>query len=623
MRENWPGVLITALYLLASLVYNVTTPLWEAPDEVGHFGYILHIVQHKSLPQMEIGQLGEAHQPPLYYLLGALFVIPVDLSDPTGMWRPNPRFIWSGGGREPNIGLHSEEEYRWPYRGWALALHLVRFFSSLLGAGTVWLVYQIARYVFKERTLSALAACVVAFNPQFLFITASANNDNLLTFAATGLLLYSLDLQRRIVRGDSVPLPRWLGLGGWIWAIVLTKLTGLAVAGVAVFSLLLVGWRQGRLSQTIRGLILALLLVVLGTSWWWVRNWRLYGDPLGWKMYQQVFAVNLRSTPLSLSDYPALFRTQYHSFWGVFGWMTIRAPSWFYQLTTWAVSLALLGWLVQVLIRRVRRYNVSSLLYLGTVILAQEGFLIAIVQRSNESMWQGRYLFPAIAPIAIFLAGGWAGWAPQKLRPILASVAGLLGIGVSIFLATNVIQNAYLASLTPEAVSIPNPTSVQFGEGFRLRGHRVEQRLGQITVVLYWEALQQPDFDYSVFVHLMQGETLIGQRDHPPGSDRAHPPTTWQPGELVIDPHPVPVPLNFSGKVEIRVGVYNWMTGERLPVIENGQPVGDWVQVSETSIEVPSAVLLMGGILLSVGVIALGGGFWVCRTRHMHRRSRA
>lgn len=621
MREHWPGLLITSVYLLVSLFYNATTPLWETPDEVGHFGYILHLVQHKALPRMEPGHLGESHQPPLYYLLGALFVAPVDLSDPTGIWQPNPRFVWSGGGNEPNIGLHSEEEYRWPYRGWALALRLVRFFSSLLGTGTVLLTYSVAWRVFGERTLSALAACAVAFNPQFLFITASANNDNLLTFATTGLLWHSLDLQQRITQGRPVSPLRWLGLGGWVWAIVLTKLLGLAIVGVALLSMLLVGWRRGQLRQTVRGMSLALLLALLGTSWWWLRNWHLYGDPLGWRMYQQVFAVNLRGAPMALSDYPALFRTQYRSFWGVFGWMTVYAPPWFYQATAYAGLLAVSGWVVGILRKQALRYHRDGLLFLLLALVAHEGFLLAIAQRANESMWQGRYLFYAIAPIAVFLSGGWAGWFPQRARPILVGTIGLLGLGVSLFLAKGVIWKAYRPPISPERVSIPNPTSIQFGDLFRLLGYDVRERPGQVEVVLYWEALRQPDFDYSVFVHLMADGNLVGQRDHPPGSDRARPPTTWQPGELVVDPHPVSVPLHFSGRVEVRVGVYNWMTGERLPVMENAQPVGDWVLLSDLSVDSPLPLLAIAGISLIAGTAAVGFGIRSYRTRLARRRS--
>ncbi len=203
---------------------------------------------------------------------------------------------------------------------------------------------------------------------------------------------------------------------------------------------------------------------------------------------------------------------------------------------------------------------------------------------------------------------------------MLASLISLAELSTALFLALVVIRNAYAPPLTPDQVAIPNPVEVQFGDQFLLRGYEVRQRPGQMTVVLYWEALRQPDFDYSVFVHLMEGDQLIGQRDHPPGGDRSHPPTTWQPGELVIDPHPVPVPLRFSGKVEIRAGIYNWMTGERLPILQGGQPVGNWISLSEVPIN-PIPHWLLWVSILAIGAVLVHLGLRVFRRPPGGRRA--
>jgi len=40
MKNQWPGILVVVAYFLTSLVYNAVVPLWETPDEVGHFGYV-------------------------------------------------------------------------------------------------------------------------------------------------------------------------------------------------------------------------------------------------------------------------------------------------------------------------------------------------------------------------------------------------------------------------------------------------------------------------------------------------------------------------------------------------------------------------------------------------------
>ena len=77
--------------------YSLTVPAFEAPDEVGHFSYAVHLRTTRSLPVLRVGQLSAAHQPPLYYAVAALAALPADLADHTGAFTLNPRFMWAGG----------------------------------------------------------------------------------------------------------------------------------------------------------------------------------------------------------------------------------------------------------------------------------------------------------------------------------------------------------------------------------------------------------------------------------------------------------------------------------------------------------------------------------------------
>ena len=618
-RAVWLGI-IAVLYMGLSLLYNVTVPLWETPDEPGHVDYAVYLLQHRSLPRMEAGRTGEAHQPPLYYLLIALTISPVDLTDPTGTFHPNPNFVHRGqGGYEVNISLHEEAESTFPYRGWSLAVHLARLVSSLLGLGTVLFTYAIARKIFSNTALPLLAAALVAFNPQFLFISAAVNNDNMLAFSASGLLWYALTLLERMEQQRPLSPARWLGLGGWVLIILLTKLTGLAVVGATVLVLFIAGWRRRRLPEILRGLALAGLVAALGSSWWWWRNQVLYGDLLGWQVYQEVFAVNVRNTPLTLPEIGDFLRTQLRSFWGVFGWMTVYAPQWYYSLTRWSIALAALGWAFILLLRKpfpLRQRTVRYGLFLLTLAtLMQEAYLFAIVQRADASMWQGRYLFPALAPASILLAGGIAGWVPKGKTGWVVGAVLVLLVGLALYMPLKVIRPAYAPPIDEEIV-ISHPLEVTFGDQFLLRGYDLEQDSLSVTVTLYWKALRRPDFDYSVFVHLVDGEgNLVGQQDHAPGSDRNHPPLTWRPGEEIADPHRIPLIAAPQGALEMRIGVYNWATGERLPAYVDGEPMGDMVTIQAGSARTPWPLILGGGGLLVVVI-----GTWVLWRRHRRQR---
>ena len=80
-------------------------------------------------------------------------------------------------------------------------------------------------------------------------------------------------------------------------------------------------------------------------------------------------------------------------------------------------------------------------------------------------------------------------------------------------------------------------------------------------MTLYWHALDFPRVEYSVFVHALDsaGEN-VGQSDGPPA---AVPMWCWIPGEVVADERTLDV---SAEAVEVGVGLYDPLTGVRLPV---------------------------------------------------------
>src|SRR5215470_5028742 len=86
-------------FVLVAGYFSVRVPPWEAPDEPAHFVYVAHLLDAGDLPRMVAGGgPTEAHQPPLYYLLAAALMAPIDRADQSGAFEPNPRFIWAAQG---------------------------------------------------------------------------------------------------------------------------------------------------------------------------------------------------------------------------------------------------------------------------------------------------------------------------------------------------------------------------------------------------------------------------------------------------------------------------------------------------------------------------------------------
>ncbi len=129
------------------------------------------------------------------------------------------------------------------------------------------------------------------------------------------------------------------------------------------------------------------------------------------------------------------------------------------------------------------------------------------------------------------------------------------------------------------------PSDQSFGESIRLAAAGFQAAPGGVLVHLRWEAAAPIDFDYSIFVHLFDANgALIAQQDGQPRAGYA-PMTTWQPGVPVDDRRLIILPENLPpGEYRLFVGLYNWMTGERLRLADGTDtlPIGT-VSIGGTS----------------------------------------
>ena len=169
--------LLVAAYLVLAILYSLSTPAWEAPDEDGHFQYVLYLRQTGQLPVQGQNAIGSAHHAPLYYATASLLTLPIPAQAITTTFAQNPHFMWHGNGSDVNYVIHTADE-QFPFSNAAWLLHLARLASVLMGAGVVTLVVLAGWTVFPQHpTVGLLAGVLTAFNPQFLFISGSINNS--------------------------------------------------------------------------------------------------------------------------------------------------------------------------------------------------------------------------------------------------------------------------------------------------------------------------------------------------------------------------------------------------------------------------------------------------------------
>ncbi|MCK6628196.1 MAG: DUF2079 domain-containing protein [Anaerolineae bacterium] len=156
-------------------------------------------------------------------------------------------------------------------------------------------------------------------------------------------------------------------------------------------------------------------------------------------------------------------------------------------------------------------------------------------------------------------------------------------------LATFERQGRELVEIAPTEPTLQptNPLQVNFDGKMELRGYDAKREGATLAVTLYWQALSLMPEDYTIFVHLIGPDgQKVAQHDGQPAWEVPLPTSTWQPGEMLQDKHILELPPTLPrGEYRLEAGVYYWQTLERLPVVEKGGVVGDFVEIGSITIE--------------------------------------
>jgi hypothetical protein len=178
---------------------------------------------------------------------------------------------------------------------------------------------------------------------------------------------------------------------------------------------------------------------------------------------------------------------------------------------------------------------------------------------------------------------------PAPLHPCTSAPLRRFEANTWVRLATFERQGRALVEIAPAEPTLQpaNPLQANFDNKMELRGYDVSQSEQELTVTLYWQALAPLPLDYTVFVHLIGPDgQKVAQHDGQPWWEVSLPTSTWQPGEILQDKHILSLPPNLpSGDYHLNIGVYYWQTLERLPVMERGAPVKDFVELGSVTIQ--------------------------------------
>ncbi len=121
----------------------------------------------------------------------------------------------------------------------------------------------------------------------------------------------------------------------------------------------------------------------------------------------------------------------------------------------------------------------------------------------------------------------------------------------------------------------------QLGDVLSISGHRLSPRVARaddtIHITIWWRTLATMDTDYTAFIHVLGPDGRVLAQEDRLLQDGPRRTSKWEVEEVVTDEYELRLPSDTeAGEYAVKVGVYNWETGQRLPVWDDaGQRLPD------------------------------------------------
>jgi 4-amino-4-deoxy-L-arabinose transferase-like glycosyltransferase len=604
---NWPEIPLTLLqwillfYVLFGFLYMWATPIFEASDELWHFGMVEYIREEGALPVFDISDpetlyesnrdtsyRQEGSQPPLYYALMAAITSPIDISDAEQYRIENPHVRAGEPGSFGNKNLVLHPVGGAPLQGTPLAVYLIRTLGITLGAVTIWAVYQSGVLISPHRPIVGyIAAALTALNPMFIFISASVNNDTLVIMLDSLVIWLALLMMK-----EGFEWKRSLAIAGLLAAATLTKLSALVLIPVIALGALWLAYR----SKNWKGLLLLggsmLIAWLLIAGWWYLRNLDLYGELLGTQTMAAV--AGLREEPMTVGRFLGEFEGFRNSYWGVFGAFNVITTPIYYALMDFIVFVAMFGviFLVAQLLAiqdfSFARREISLVLFLIGILLL--GLIAFLNWTSITLASQGRLLFPYLAAMSPLLAAGLAEviwWLVFLLsppdrsyvragdavpEPILREALRwpIRFIGALVFMIPiTTIMPHY--SPPPPIIQAQIPAEAQtvfarFDNIELIAYNRIDRRYAPgefVRLTFYWRVIEPTENDMSLALALISpsGDPISKEtlNTYPGGGTLRT--STWEVGAIYADTYEIQLANNINARYPFRVEV-NWYETE-------------------------------------------------------------
>lgn len=404
---RWPSRLLpAALAGSATAMFILVIPAGEGPDEFAHLQYTRYVAVTDALPTYVPppddpwrADSYEWVQQPTYYIATAAVGRLLGLAREPPQLRPDPASRLRGG-TGVSIYTHAPETSR--QNGIRLIWWLRLLHVGLAALTAWWLSIALRRAGAGPRFALAGSTCL-GLVPQVSALMGYHSTDGAATAAAAMAVLPILR-----AAGPGASALTYLGAGAATGLALSIKLSTAYLMPMLALAVVWPGWREWR-GLASRGAAAGVGVCLTG-AWVPLREWWIFGDPLGRQFRAAILATaGLAPTPTpGLLDRAILEVWRVHvfeSFWGRFGslgagplpgsrlWMLYAAVT---LLLAGACAAALL-----LALRHPRRHRGLSIVVTGAVTACALWVYVTLVPRPYMAIhWTPRYIQPALPVMA-------------------------------------------------------------------------------------------------------------------------------------------------------------------------------------------------------------------------------
>jgi hypothetical protein len=380
----------------------------------------------------------------------------------------------------------------------------------------------------------------MAFQPMFLFLSASLSNDLAVAATAAYALAYTTFLITKKWR------PRAYIIWGFLYALALLTKTSAVLLILPLLIACFARWREtGRPRIALSSGLAAVDGFAPLYSIWFIISQTSRSDTLD---VSSIVPIS-RIIKLGISDISAMrpyLLQLWKSFWldwsaGEIGYTSDKL----YLLGGFVLLLLLVGWIR----RPPRTWNNKILAWMHIIwplplIAIFIGVKTLMVKEAGFLVPEGRWLLPILPSLAWLAGNGWSRWWSEKRRPAANNLAAGIASASTLIFMFIIIPNAYpLPKKLADIDQIPNeaePVGILFDNQISLSAVQSNEFVNDrdTTVKYFWRAEDDIKRDFSVVsilvTEMADDWQIVDRKQTHPGNGLA-PTKGWEQGELYTD----------------------------------------------------------------------------------------